>query len=411
MITQFNHCRVFDGHSETLIDNVSVIIENETIREITPNPQPIEGARQIDCSGKVLMPGLIDAHIHAYTPTFSFYNNDRMPPSLMANHAATILEGMLQRGFTSVRDAAGGDRGLWMAIEQGLIKGPRFFFPGKALSQTGGHGDMRPGEVTEPCGCGSYSGMISMVADGADAVRQAAREQLRQGAHHIKIFASGGVTSPSDPIWMNQFTEEEIRAVVYEAETHRAYVIAHCHTEEAIRRCVEFGVRSIEHGSDIGPETAAMIAEKGAYVVPTLAVVDVIRNHGEELNLPPSSLEKVMGLYENMQRSIRNCTEAGVKLGLGADLLDHKYHSLQANELTLRGEINTPIEVLRSATSINAEILQQKDKLGCIKPGAYADLLVVDGNPLEDLKLFKSESNIPIIMKNGEFIRDVLSTQ
>ena len=405
----FQNCTVFDGISETLIDNASVVVEDGCIKEVTTEPVSFPQAQLIPCAGRLLMPGLIDAHIHAYTPTFSFYNNDRLPDSLMANHAAVILEGMLKRGFTSVRDAGGADKGLWLAIEQGLIKGPRLFYAGKAISQTGGHGDMRPGDIIEPCGCSGYSGSISRVADGPDEVRKAVREELHQGAHQIKLFVSGGVTSPSDPIWMNQYSEEEIRIAVAEAATRRTYVMAHCHTEEAIRRCVEYGVRSIEHGSEIGEKTAADIAKKDVFVVPTLAVTDVLRKHGKALGLPPMSLDKIKGLYEKILGSIEVCTKAGVKLGLGADLLGQAYHPLQGHELALRGEVNKPIDVLRSATSINAELLQQSDKLGCIKPGAYADLLVLDFDPFKNLHGFKEpEKNIPLVMKGGQLVRNHL---
>ena len=227
MVTIFENCTIFDGSSSKLIENSSILVESDRIKEISVGRIKMAGARYVDCQHRVLMPGLIDAHIHAYTPTFSFYNNDRVPMSLMANHAAKILKGMLHRGFTTVRDAAGADRGLWLAIEEGLIQGPRLFYSGKAISQTGGHGDMRPGDVIEPCGCSGYSGLVSVVADGVDEVRKAVREELRQGAHQIKIFVSGGVTSPSDPIEMNQFTEQEIRVAVYEAstETHTSWLI------------------------------------------------------------------------------------------------------------------------------------------------------------------------------------------
>ena len=343
--------------------------------------------RRIDCNHRVVMPGLIDAHIHAYAPSFNFNEIDRMPAALISSHGANILEGMLQRGFTTVRDAGGGDRGLWMAIEQGLINGPRFFYPGKALSQTGGHGDLRDPNKVEPCACGSYSGKLSQVVDGADAVRKAVREQFQQGAHQIKIMASGGVASPADPMWMNQFTEAEIRAAVEEAEVHRSYVMAHCHTDESIRRCIEYGVRSIEHGSEISAETAKLIAEAGAYVVPTLAVVDLMRSEDAALGLSDDALSKIQGLYESVVASIKHCTEAGVKLGLGTDLLHSEFHPRQGRELALRGEVSTPIEVLRSATSVNAGLLQKSGELGCIEEGAYADVLVLEGNPLEDLSL------------------------
>jgi len=352
---------------------------------------------------------LIDAHVHAYTPTFSGFNNDHMPPSLMASYAAMILTGMLRRGFTTVRDAAGGDRGLWLAIERGLIQGPRFFYSGKAISQTGGHGDMRPLDHHESCGCGSYSGAISMVADGVDGVRRAVREELRQGAHQIKIMASGGVISPADPLWMNQFTEEEISAAVYETANRRTYVMAHCHTDEAAKRCVALGVRSIEHGSDIQPDTAKLMVEKGAFAVPTLSVTDVIRTHGADLNLPPMSLEKIHSLYDRILRAIETCTRAGVKIGLGSDLLGLKYHELQGMEFKLRGEVNSPLQVLRSATSVNAELLQQSDRLGCIKPEALADIIVLSFDPLKDLASFaKAEKNILLVMKNGEIVRNDL---
>jgi imidazolonepropionase-like amidohydrolase len=405
----FDNCRVFDGEREMPTETGSVAVENDRIVEVSDKPIRSTVLETVDCGGRVLMPGLIDAHIHACTPTFNFFRNDHMPASLLANHAAEILTGMLRRGFTTVRDAGGADRGLWLAIEAGLIAGPRLQYSGKGISQTGGHGDMRPLDEVQACGCGGYSGSISIVADGADAVRAAAREELRQGAHQIKIFASGGVCSPSDPIWMNQFTADEIEAAVYEARNHRSYVMAHCHTDESARRCVALGVRSIEHGSDISDETAQLIAEKGAFVVPTLAVTHVLRAHGPELGLPPMSLEKIHSLYDRILAAIERCTLAGVKLGLGADLLDSRYHSLQGMELVLRGEVNTPLEVLRSATSVNAELLQMPGEIGCIRAGALADIIVLDFDPFERLDPFEhAERTIPLVMKGGHIVRDTL---
>jgi imidazolonepropionase-like amidohydrolase len=355
------------------------------------------------------MPGLIDAHFHAYTPTFDILALDRMPAALLTSHASALLEGALERGFTTVRDAAGGDIGLSMAIDAGLIRGPRFFFSGKAISQTGGHGDMRPGTQVEPCACGRYSGSISMVADGVDEMRRAVREELRKGATQIKLFVSGGVVSPTDPLWMPQFTRDEIEAAVYEAATRRTYVMAHCHTDEGARRCVEYGVRSIEHGTQIGDDTARLIASKGVFVVPTLSVADVIRKHGPALGVPPMALEKIKAVYEDMLRSMEACARAGVKMGLGADLLGSEFHELQGGELALRAEVHQPIDVLRSATSVNAELLQMEGRLGCVRPDAYADLLVVEGDPLRDLNLFRdSRRNIPLVMKGGICVRNAL---
>ena len=406
-ITIIENCLIFDGVNEELIDGGAVIVEDDRIKEVNSSATSRVKGTRIDCKGGFLMPGLIDCHFHAYTPTFDIYSLDRMPMPLLANHAAKLLEGALLRGFTTVRDAAGGDIGLALAIEQGLIKGPRFFFCGKAISQTGGHGDFRPGDRVEPCNC-NYVGSLSIVADGVDEMRKTVREELRKGATQIKLFVSGGVVSPTDPIWMPQFSPEEIRAAVEEAATRRTYVMAHCHTDERARTCVEQGVRSIEHGTEIHPETAELIAKSETYVVPTLSVIAVVRDHGKDLGIPPMGLEKIKGLYERASESIENCARVGVKLGMGTDLLGD-YHDRQGGEFQLRGEINKPIDVLRSATSINAEILQKGNELGCIQPGAYADMIVVNGNPLDDLSLFADADNIGMIMRGGQLIKDTLT--
>ena len=407
----FKNACVFDGTDGDCAQGMQVLVEAGVIREVSKKEIKIESSRVIDIKGRMLMPGLIDAHVHACTPTFDVLGNDHMPPSLLASHGASILTGMLRRGFTTVRDAGGADRGLWQAIEQGVIKGPRLFYSGKAISQTGGHGDMRGPDHLDSCSCGAYSGSISAVADGVDDIRRRVREELRLGAHQIKIMASGGVVSPADPIWMNQLTDEEIGAAVYEAGTRHTYVMAHCHTDEAARRCVALGVRSIEHGSDIQSSTAQLIGEKGAFVVPTLTVTDVLRRHGAELSLPAMSLEKVKSLYERILRAIETCTQAGVKLGLGSDLLGTKFHELQGMELMLRGEVNSRLDVLRSATSVNADLLQRSGKLGCVQPDAWADLIVLNFDPLKDLAPFaQPERNIPLVMKGGQIVRNDLAT-
>lgn len=410
MITILRHANVFDGHNEELLENTDVVVEDGRIREVSQNAGDYQDARIIDCKGRVLMPGLIDCHFHAYSPSMDIAANDRMPPSLMAAHACRILEGTLQRGYTTVRDAAGGDIGLWLAIEQGLVKGPRFFFPGKAISQTGGHGDMRAGDQQDLCGCQSYDGSISVVSDGADAVRAAVREELRKGAKQIKLFVSGGVLSPSDPMRMPQFTEEEIRAAVYEASTRDTYVMAHSHTDESSRRCAEYGVRSIEHGTLIHrDDTARFLAERGTFVVPTLSVIDVLQRNVDALGLSPEIVAKVKSVEDEAMRAIEVCSRAGVKLGLGSDLLDHAFHPYQGGEMELRGQVSKAIDVLRSATSINADIIQMADELGCIRPGAFADILVLDGDPFKDLSLFRRpEESMPLIMKNGDLVRNIL---
>lgn len=411
MITLLKNCLVFDGNSADLIEDATVVIENDIIREVSTGKQSdIDDAQSIDCGGRVLMPGLIDAHFHAYTPTFDFPANDQTPPPLMVSHATKILNETLLRGFTTVRDAGGGDIGLKLAIDQGLISGPRFYFSGKAISQTGGHGDMRPADTIELCSCGNYSGVVSRVADGVDEVRKAVREELHKGATQIKLMVSGGVASPTDPLWMSQFTDDEISTAVYEAGVRRTYVMAHCHTDDGARRCAQLGVRSIEHGSLITGKTAEFIASKGVYVVPTLSVINVLREHAPDIGLPPKSQEKIEGLYEQALEAVAACTKAGVKLGLGADLTDHAFHPLQGGELALRGQVNTPLEVLRSATSVNAEIMQQTGRLGCVAGGAYADLLALDFDPFKNLSAFSDPlENIPLIIRGGKVVKNTLT--
>jgi imidazolonepropionase-like amidohydrolase len=370
---------IFDGASAELVENGAVVIEGDRIREVTSGTVRLADSRVIDCGGRYLMPGLIDCHVHAYSPTFNLPVADHMPMSLLAAYAAKWLRGALHRGFTSVRDAGGGDIGLASAIERGVIEGPRFFFSGKALSQTGGHSDNRAADHVAQCGCVGYAGANGLVVDGADLVRQVVREELRKGATQIKLMLSGGVTSPTDPMWMPQFTDEEILAAVNETATRRTYVMAHAHTDEAARRCATLGIRTVEHGTDIGEQTAKFLAQRGIYVVPTLSAGAVLSRHGARVGLPPAGVEKVKGITEVTARSIENLVRAGVKLGLGSDLFGEEFHPLQGAELKLRGEISKPIDVLRSATSIGAEILQRSGELGCIQPGALADVLVLNG--------------------------------
>ncbi len=392
---------IFDGSNEALIDGGSVVVENDRIREVSAGPVSIDGADVIDLAGKFLMPGLLDLHFHAYSISFNMHQLDHMPKPLLVSHSIKLLEAALQRGFTTVRDPGGGDVGLRLATEAGLIDGPRFLYGGRALSQTGGHGDMRPMDEEPTCGCG-YSGTICQVVDGVDEVRKAAREELRKGAHHIKLFISGGVASPTDPIWMPQFTDEEIQAAVHEAKTRRKYVVVHCHTDDGARRSLENGVRSIDHATEVHEDTAQMIAaSESTYAVPTLAVMRQILDYGPELGMRPESLEKIKPLWEQVLISLENMHRAGAKMGLGTDLFGPQYHPMQSRELEFRAEVQPPIDILRSATSINAEIVQMQGQVGEISEGAYADMIVLDGNPLEDLSIFQRPEQMPLIMKDG----------
>ncbi len=403
-------CRVFDGQSDELTDNCDVLLVEDRIAEISSTPISSANDQSINVGGATLMPGLIDAHYHAYAATVDLPSLDTQPMALLSQQARILLEKSLQRGFTSVRDAAGADFGLAQAVELGLIDGPRIFFSGKAISQSGGHGDFRkPGHI-EPCGCG-YNGLFSQLADGEDEVRKVVRNELRHGATQIKLFLSGGIISPSDPIWMPQFSDQEITAAVEEATARRTYVMAHAHTDDAIRRAIELGIRTIEHATMMSSETAELAADIGAYTVPTLSIIKALQEMAKSMELPASDVEKLDFIDGYGVRAVENAVAAGVKVGFGTDLLGDLQEK-QLTELLLRSELQSNADVLRSATSVNADILMRSKDLGKVAVGAIADLLVVQGDPLQDISILtRPEENLSLIMKGGRIFKNELQSK
>ncbi|MBI1198995.1 MAG: amidohydrolase family protein [Phenylobacterium sp.] len=399
--TLLRNARIFDGVNDRLSAPRGLLIDGDRIAALVAEDDVPAADTVIDLEGRTVMPGLIDAHFHAYASSADLVALERMPPTYVAQTARPILEGALARGFTTLRDVGGADYGMWRALEEGLIQGPRLFYCGRAFSQTGGHGDPRPPHEDEHvCGCAGH-GLIAERVDGVDAIRRAARESLRKGAHHLKIFVSGGIASPSDPIWMVQFAEDEILAVVEEARRRRVYVAAHAYTAETISRAVRLGVRTIEHGNLIDREAAQVVAAAGAYVVPTLATYEAFRRSGREDGAPPHLMAKLDEVYGQGLDAVRICREAGVKLGFGTDLLG-PMHRHQRDEFRLRGQVETPFQVLNSATAVNAEILGMAGQLGTVAPGAFADLLVIDGDPLADLSLlFEASEALHSVWKAG----------
>ena len=409
-MTLFRDAALLDTDAGQLLPGSSVLVEDERIVEVRSGEIAAGAADTIDCGGRTLMPGLIDAHVHVTITTMNLASMTQRPASLVAIEAAKILEAMLKRGFTTVRDAAGADYGLARAVQTGLIAGPRIFYSGRALSQTGGHADFSP-KVDAPmlCACEIRSTGFSHVADGVAAVRKAAREELRRGAHQIKIMASGGVASPSDPIWNLQYSPAEMSAIVEEAHAWRTYALAHAYTPEAITRAIAAGVRTIEHGNLIDAATAALMRKAGAFLVPTLVTYFAMDELGGELGLPEKSQRKVSDVLEAGLASLEIARDAGVPMGFGTDLLGET-HDQQGREFSIRGQVLSPAEVLRSATVVNAEILQRSGELGVIAPGALADILLVDGNPLTDLSLFEGQGKqLPLIMQAGRRIVDRLT--
>lgn len=366
---------VFDGVSGELTDG-PVHIADGTIVEIGGTALP--GERVVDARGGTVIPGLIDAHFHAYGASLDPLVTAASPRSYLALVAARRLAAALARGFTTVRDVAGGDPGLAKAISEGLLDSPRYRYTGPALSQTGGHGDARPGDL-ELCACG---GAISEVVDGVDALRQAVRDRFRRGAHAIKVMASGGVVSPTDPLRVPQYSAEEIRAVTDEAQRRGSYVAAHAYSAEAVVHAVGNGVRTVEHGNLIDRPAAQLMAEQGAYLVPTLVTYDAMYRRGAELGLAPVSQAKNLEVLDAGRHAVVLAQEAGVPVGFGTDLLADLGDE-QLTGLRLQVEVTGPLAALRSATSVNAELIGHPE-LGRVQVGAPADLVVLDGDPLAD---------------------------
>lgn len=398
----FTNCTIIDATDHNPRINMNVLINHGIIEEISNSPIVAPEAKVINLINKILMPGLIDAHVHVTAATFDLAN-EAIPTSEASIQAAKFLENMLQRGFTSVRDAGGADMGLANAVNNGLVAGPRLFYCGKALSQTGGHGDFRKANIGgDLCSCACSSSNISRVADGITEVRKAARDEIRKGATHIKIMSSGGVASPTDRITNLQYSSEEISAIVEEAANVGIYVMAHAYSPQAISRCVELGVRTIEHGNLLDDESAKKMALHGAYLVPTLVIYDALYNLGKQNGISADSMAKVDIVRSKGLEAIKIARANGVRVGFGTDLLGTTGHLLESQEFKIRSQIETPLQILESATLINAEILNQTGKLGIVAEGAFADLLVVNGNPLNDITLLSNpEQNIDMIMKNG----------
>ncbi|GAB2971243.1 peptidase M38 [Amycolatopsis acidiphila] len=371
---------VFDGVSDDLHDE-SVHIEDGRIVQVGG---AFEDARVLDARGKTVLPGLIDAHFHAYGIDLDLVAIESRSPSYLAYSGARRLVNALKRGFTTVRDVAGGDPGITGALAEGLIPGPRYLYTGPALSQTGGHGDPR-GTDSDFCGCHEF---MNEVVDGVDALRQAVRDRFRRGAHAIKIMASGGVVSLTDPIRVPQYSPEEIRAVTDEAARRGSYVAAHAYSPEAIRHAVENGVRSVEHGNLLDADTAALLAEHDAFLVPTLAAYDAMDRRGAELGMPAVSQAKNREVLASGRAAVELARAAGVRIGFGTDLMG-VLEDEQLAGLRLQAEVEGPLAVLRSATSVNAALLRRPD-LGRVAAGCAADLLILDGDPFTDPALLWS---------------------
>ncbi len=386
---------VFDGESPELVDG-PVVVRDGRVESIGG---PVgAGDQVIDARGGTVLPGLIDAHCHAYGISLDMMEAEASPLSYVALVASARLRGALQRGFTTIRDVAGGDAGLARAIGEGWIVSPRYLFTGPALSQTGGHGDGRP-QHWDVCPCDGHG---VEVVDGVDPLRVAVRERFRQGAHAIKVMASGGVVSLTDPIRVPQYSPEEIRVVADEAARRGSYVAAHAYSPEAVVHAVANGVRSVEHGNLLDAPSAAVMAEHGAFLVPTLACYDAMDRRGEDLGMARVSREKNREVLAAGRSAIEVAVAAGVPVGFGTDLMG-VLEDEQLNGLRLQAEVTGMLELLRSATSRNARLIGRPD-LGRVVVGGIADLLVVQGNPFEDGECLWSVDAERVVVQAGRVV-------
>lgn len=409
--TLLMNCRIGEEiYSHTLL--YDVYIEGTKIVEVTPTNNRVHpfyidpDVFKVECRQCFVIPGLCDAHTHVTAHTADLPSLNSTPESLTIAKASNILRSMLlRRGFTTVRDCGGADFGLAQAIEEGEILGPRLLFTGHALSQTGGHGDMRTrGEKCFSCGAALRG--IGRVCDGDAEVRKAARDELRKGAHCIKVMASGGVSSPTDRLTNTQFSLQEIRAIVEEAKAAGTYVCAHAYTTEAISRAVICGVRSIEHGNYLDDSTAALMAEHGAFLVPTIITYAALKESGNEAGMKPEMIEKIDDLVEAGMNSLKRAKRHNVPVCFGSDLLG-MLHDKQSEQLLLLQKVFPAKETLAIATRRTAELFNMETSIGRVESGYTADLLVLDckHNPYRSTKCLLDEDNLWVIIKEGVIVK------
>src|SRR6266849_4259802 len=375
----FRNLNLLDPRWNEARGGYEVLVEGDTIKEVSSKPIKAAKARVVDCGKRTLMPGLIDCHVHVFLSEVNIRNLENVPLTLMTARAADLMKGMIDRGFTTVRD-------------------------------TGGDSDSRRRtDIGAPCGCCNAMVYCMALADGADEVRKLVREQMRQGADQVKIMCSGGVASPYDPLDSLQFSEAEIAAATDEAKNFGRYVLAHPYTPEAITRAVTNGVRTIEHGNLIDAKSAKLLKSSGGYMIANLVTYFSMKERAAQFGMTADMLAKNDIVLDGALRSLEICKKAGVKVGYGTDLLGGLQVD-QSLEFIHRAKVLKPLEIIRQATTVGAEILRQEGKLGIVEPDAFADLIVVDGNPLKKLELFLDQgAHLPVILKAGKFHKNTLA--
>lgn len=394
---------LLDTESMEFVGERHLTIESDRIVDVDSSPPARSAERVIDARGRFVLPGFIDAHVHHVITTMNFAKLLRQTPTELALGMARLAEATVRRGFTTVRDTGGDTAGLVRAIADGLCEGPRIVRAGRALSQTGGHGDVDPSSAPL-CACQVRSSDFSHVADGPDAVRLAVRSELRSGSDFVKIMTSGGVASPTDPFDCVQYTPEEVRAATLETDHRHTYTTSHAYQPEAIRLAIDHGVRCIEHGNLVDDETARQMAKLGVTLVPTLVTYRAMAEMGAKVGLPERNVAKNRGVFEAGLRSIEVAKRAGVELGLGTDLLGEA-QPWQNRELAIRADLEPAADVLRSMYRVNARLCRLEGEIGVLAPGSCADLVISNVDPLRDLAaLAEPESALDAVVSRGRVV-------
>jgi imidazolonepropionase-like amidohydrolase len=419
--TLITNVNIFDGRSDQLAVGMDVLVEGNLVEEIGEGLQASSGATVIDGGGRTLMPGLLDSHVHLMLtdhPHVSIYERSW---AYVGAKAAAGAKAMLLRGFTTVRDVGGPVGGLKKAIDEGLVEGPRVLPSGPYISQTSGHADLETSEYKlSPyfTGIPDKAEILGwgFIADGVPEVQKAAREALRTGATQLKVMAGGGVSSFYDPLHTTQYTKEELAAIVTEAAHWGTYVAVHAYTDAAVRQCIEAGVMSIEHAPFLTEKTLKLMAEEGVWMSPQAYLFGMTP---EELNIVGTPAEPKMRRVNKESTLVMELAKRyRVKISWGTDLFGPlEKQALQPLEFKARAKFFSNLEILRQATSLNAELFElsgelhpyQEGPLGVIEEGAYADLIVVDGNPLDDIEIMTDpRRNFLLIMKDGVIYKNEL---
>jgi imidazolonepropionase-like amidohydrolase len=402
--TLIHNGTVIDGNGGPPISNGAVLVEDNRIVAVdrAGRIDHPDGATSIDARGGTIMPGLIDTHVHVMFEQIDILRMLNTPFSLRFYNAAKHLRATLEAGITSVRDAGGADLGVKTAVEQGLISGPRMQISTAVLSITGGHGDSWTVSGADPQLFPAYPGMPSGICDGPEGVRKKVREVLRAGADVVKVCSTGGVLSPVDHPHYTQFSPEELAIMVQEAGYRGAYVMAHAQGTEGIKNAIRAGIRSIEHGMFLDDEAIDLMLKHGTFLVPTLvAPLGVIEQAEQKGTMPEYGLRKARETLEAHQESISRAIAAGVRTAMGTDAAVVPHGSnLRELGLMVRSGM-TPMQAIVSSTKVAAECMRWDDRLGTLAAGKLADIVIVDGDPLADIRILERRERIALVMKDG----------